>query len=387
MKILITSDWDLDAVNGVATSIKNLKTELEKRGHEVRLLTLSMNGESRIEDNTYYLGSVSAEKIYHRARIRTSLGRKIIKAVYKWKPDIVHSQCEFSTFFVARKISKHLSIPLVHTYHTVYEDYVGYVLPFALDAGKKFVRFFSKWEANRCSTFIAPTGKVEKLLRSYGIKGRIDVIPTGIDMSRFNVTVDEEWKENTLKSLGIPENNNVLIYVGRLGKEKNISEVLSYISSLDRYDISFLIVGDGPYRKELEEEAEKLSLKEPKVIFAGMVNPKEVAAWYQLGSLFINASTSETQGLTYVEALASSVPLLCRKDKALDDVVIEGFNGWQWEGEKDFMSKLNYYMKLSEEEKKKLKAQSKESSKIFSSSLFAEKAEKLYLELIEKKSK
>lgn len=387
MKILITSDWDLDAVNGVATSIKNLKTELEKRGHEVRLLTLSMNGESRIEDNTYYLGSVSAEKIYHRARIRTSPGRKIMKAVYKWKPDIVHSQCEFSTFFVARKISKHLSIPLVHTYHTVYEDYVGYVLPFALDAGKKFVRFFSKWEANRCSTFIAPTGKVEKLLRSYGIKGRIDVIPTGIDMSRFNVTVDEEWKRNTLKSLGIPENNNVLIYVGRLGKEKNISEVLSYISSLDRDDISFLIVGDGPYRKELEEEAEKLSLKAPKVIFAGMVDPKEVAAWYQLGSLFINASTSETQGLTYVEALASSVPLLCRKDKALDDVVIEGFNGWQWEGEKDFMSKLNYYLKLSEEEKKKLKAQSKESSKIFSSSLFAEKAEKLYLELIEKKSK
>lgn len=387
MKILITSDWDFEAVNGVVTSMKNLKTELEKRGHEVRLLTLSMNGESRIENNTYYLGSVSAERIYHRARIRTSPGRKVLKAVYQWGPDVVHSQCEFSTFFVARKISKHLSIPLVHTYHTVYEDYVGYVLPGAIDAGKKFVRFFSKWEANKCSTFIAPTRKVERLLRSYGIKGRIDVIPTGIGMSRFMVETKDEWKKKTLSKLGIPEDNNILIYVGRLGKEKNISEVMSYVADLKRDDITFLIVGDGPYRKELEDEAEKLSLKAPKVIFAGMVDPKEVASWYTLGSLFINASTSETQGLTYVEALAAGTPLLCRKDPALDDVVEEGYNGWQWEGENDFLSKLGAFLSLSEEEKKELKKNAKESSMLFSSALFAEKAEKLYIELINQKRK
>ena len=98
MKILITSDWDFEAVNGVVTSMKNLKVELEKRGHEVRLLTLSMNRDSRIENNTYYIGSVSAERIYHRARIRTSPGKKVLKAVYQWGPDVVHSQCEFSTF-------------------------------------------------------------------------------------------------------------------------------------------------------------------------------------------------------------------------------------------------------------------------------------------------
>ena len=384
MKILITSDWDFEAVNGVVTSMKNLKVELEKRGHEVRLLTLSMNRDSRIENNTYYIGSVSAERIYHRARIRTSPGKKVLKAVYQWGPDVVHSQCEFSTFFVAKKISKHLSIPLVHTYHTVYEDYVGYVLPCALNTGKKFVRFFSKWEANKCSTFIAPTKKVERLLRGYGIKGRIDVIPTGIDMSRFMVETSDEWRKNTLTKLGIPENNKILIYVGRLGKEKNISEVLSYVAKENRNDISFLIVGDGPYRKELEEEAEKLSLKAPKVVFAGMVDPKEVAFWYTLGSVFINASTSETQGLTYIEALASSLPLLCRKDPALEDVLIEGYNGWQWEGEKDFISKLDAFLSSSKEERNNMKKNAKESSLQFSSTLFAEKAEKLYLELMEK---
>lgn len=83
-----------------------------------------------------------------------------------------------------------------------------------------------------------------------------------------------------------------------------------------------------------------------------MVDPKEVASWYTLGSLFVNASISETQGLTYEEALASGVPLLCRKDPALDDVVKEGYNGWQWEGDEDFLSKLNYYLSLNLEEKK-----------------------------------
>lgn len=204
-------------------------------------------------------------------------------------------------------------------------------------------------------------------------------------MSRFQVEVKDEWKEETLKKLGIPVNNNILIYVGRLGKEKNISEVLSYVAEINCDDISFLIVGNGPYRKELEDEAEKLSLKAPKVVFAGMVDPKEVASWYTLGSIFVNASTSETQGLTYVEALASGVPLLCRRDPALDNVVNSGYNGWQWEGDEDFLSKLNFYLSLNDREKEQLKKNAKECSKIFSSAIFAEKAEKLYLELIANK--
>lgn len=120
------------------------------------------------------------------------------------------------------------------------------------------------------------------------------------------------------------------------------------------------------------------------MVFAGMVDPKEVASWYTLGSVFINASTSETQGLTYIEALASSLPLLCRKDPALEDVLIEGYNGWQWEGEKDFISKLDAFLSSSKEERNNMKKNAKESSIQFSSTLFAEKAEKLYLELMEK---
>ena len=121
MKILITSDWYLPAVNGVVTSVKNLRRELEARGHEVRVLTLSQNRHSCRKDGVTCLGSVAAGLIYPGARLRTALAGKWVREIVEWGPDVVHSQCEFSTFFLARRIAEELDIPLVHTYHTVYE--------------------------------------------------------------------------------------------------------------------------------------------------------------------------------------------------------------------------------------------------------------------------
>ena len=129
MKILITSDWYSPAVNGVVTSVKNLRRELERRGHEVRVLTLSQTTHSREEDGVTYLGSVAAGLIYPGARLRTALAVKWVRDLVEWGPDVVHSQCEFSTFFLARRIAEELDVPLVHTYHTVYEDYTHYFSP------------------------------------------------------------------------------------------------------------------------------------------------------------------------------------------------------------------------------------------------------------------
>ena len=125
MKILITSDWYIPAVNGVVTSVKNLRRELEARGHEVRVLTLSQNRHSCARDGVTYLGSVAAGLIYPGARLRTALAGRWVREIVEWGPDVVHSQCEFSTFFLARRIAEELDIPLVHTYHTVDRKSVG----------------------------------------------------------------------------------------------------------------------------------------------------------------------------------------------------------------------------------------------------------------------
>lgn len=104
----------------------------------------------------------------------------------------------------------------------------------------------------------------------------------------------------------------IFVYVGRMAKEKNIEELLWYQKSVQK-NIKLVLVGDGPYRTTLEEKAKEYQVTDS-VIFTGMVSPDEVARYYQIGDLFVSASTSETQGMTYDEALAGGVPLLCRKD-------------------------------------------------------------------------
>ena len=106
MKILITSDWYIPAVNGVVTSVKNLRRELELRGHEVRVLTLSQNRRSYERDGVTYLGSVAAGLVYPGARLRTALAGRWVRKIVEWGPDVVPSQCEFSTFFLARRIAE-----------------------------------------------------------------------------------------------------------------------------------------------------------------------------------------------------------------------------------------------------------------------------------------
>ena len=115
MKILITTDWYTPAVNGVVTSVKNLQRELERRGHEVRILTLSQSLHSWSRDGVTAIGSVNAGRIYPGARLRTAMAGRWVRELMDWRPDVIHSQCEFSTFFLARRIAEELDVPLVHT--------------------------------------------------------------------------------------------------------------------------------------------------------------------------------------------------------------------------------------------------------------------------------
>ncbi len=119
MKVLITTDWYAPVINGVVTSVLLLKRELEARGHEVRVVTLSNTMHSYKDGNVYYMGSVSANRIYPGARLRVNRTRSLLRELLNWRPDVIHSQCEFSTFRVAYALSNHLDAPIVHTYHTV----------------------------------------------------------------------------------------------------------------------------------------------------------------------------------------------------------------------------------------------------------------------------
>jgi 1,2-diacylglycerol 3-alpha-glucosyltransferase len=378
MKILVTTEWYSPVINGVVTSIVNLKRELEKLGHEVRVLTLSDEAKSYVKDDITYISSIGVGKIYPGARVTIFKNDKYLQQIMDWQPDVIHTQCEFSTFRLAKHLAKRLHIPITHTYHTVYEDYTHYFSP-NQKWGKAMVALFSRKVLKRAAYVIAPTEKVSTLLQGYGVKQPIKVIPTGIDLSSFRKT--KEMRNNIRHTWNIPEKDRVLIFVGRLGKEKNLEEILSYFSQIDHKNLSLLIVGDGPQRQQLEKYARKLEI-EQKVTFTGMVPPKEIPSYYHAADLFVSASNSETQGLTYIEALASGLPALCRKDPCLENVVENGVNGWLFETFGEFEKYINRIFSDQDEYQKLSARAEKKAFDHYSSVSFAKNIEEIYYDAI-----
>lgn len=373
MKILITTDWYTPSVNGVVTSVLNLQKQLETAGHEVRVLTLAQNREqngwfqhSKREGSVWYLPSVGAGKIYPGARITLGIGRQYLKEMIWWKPDVVHSQCEFTTFWFARKIAAATNAALIHTYHTVYEDYTHYFSPNRA-AGKKAAAAFSRLVLKHTDAVIVPTKKVRRLLEGYGVKKPVYTIPSGIDCRKFEEAGNTEEEQPRWD----------LVTVGRLAKEKNIGEILEWLAAPEGAMYTYLIVGDGPEREHLEKQARELGISD-RICFAGMVKPEETPAWYQKGRIFVSASKSETQGLTYLEALAGGIPAVCRKDPCLEGVIQNGINGWQYETKEDFFRVMEFLKKP--EIYQNFSKQAKEGVRTFDQSLFAKKVLDVYEE-------
>lgn len=336
MKVLITTDLYTTETNGVVTSVKNLVQVLTGRGHEVRILTLAKEPHSSQTDNVYFIRSLPIGFIYPDIRMPTAFHHRLIKELIDWKPDVIHSQCEFFTFQFAEYVAKHTGAPVVHTYHTLYEQYVSYVLRIK-GVGQKAVGHLSRLRLRKVERIIAPTHKVEQVLQDYGIKVPISVIPSGIRLDQHFYRLSDDARLAKRQELGIGPDDQVLVNVGRIGNEKNLDEVLQYFSQLcqERPNLRLLLVGGGPAKEHLEALAKSLGVDE-RVIFTGMVSPDQVQEYYQLGDIFVSASTSETQGLTYVEAAANGLPLLCRQDPCLEDVMSEGLNGYTYNDVEEF---------------------------------------------------
>jgi len=336
MKVLITTDLYIPSVNGVVTSILNLTEELEKLGHDVRILTISNELKSYREKKVYYVRSLSL-KIYPDVRMPVSYYNDFVDEIIEWHPDIVHSQCEFFSFQFAKHIADKTDAPIIHTYHTLYEQYAGYVIR-SQKFSSKMIALLSRERLRQVDVVIAPTGKVRESLLSYKLKNDIVVIPTGIEIEKYKNTLETSTTNILKKKHNIPSTHKILVYIGRLGAEKNISELLYNFAELKKSEdnITFVVVGGGPAKEDLEELAVTLGIRSD-VIFVGMVPPEEVSSYYSIGDIFVCASTSETQGLTYIEAVANGLPLVCRKDPCLENVIIQGLNGYTYTTTEEFL--------------------------------------------------
>ena len=382
MKILITTDIYTDSINGVITSVTNLIDELQKRGHEVRVLTFSKYAtKSYTEGNVTYIKSVPL-RIYENVRMPISLYPKLLKEIVAWKPDVIHSQCEMFSYRYALYVSKKTQAPIVHTYHTMYEDYVGYVF-FVKRISRFIVRKYTKHVLEKANSVIVPTEKVKNKHVNDGVKSDFQVVPTGIDLSRHMGQIPEEEILTLKEKLGIPKEAKVLLNLGRLGAEKNIDELIWLVSKVcQKYEnVVFLIVGDGPDRHRLEDAAKEREIAD-RVIFTGMIAPDEVHRYYRLADVFVSASTSETQGLTYIEAAANGLPLVCRSDECLNGIIVDGENGFEYRSDEDFLFAIDKIF-TDKNLSQKLGDKSREIASLYSKASFADSVERIYRSVIE----
>lgn len=391
MRVGIFTESYPPLVNGVSTSILMLEHALTKLGHEVFIITVSDNKKDyALENNGHILRlpSVNLANCYDY-KMTSVYPIKAVNMIKKMNLDVIHSNVEFTVGIFARVVSEQLSIPLVHTYHTNWEDYTHYITKnkkILDDICKKLLKYLVVFFEDKTVTeLIVPSNKIYNLFKDkYKFTKNIHIIQTGIETSKFYKENFNLKDINSLKKkLGIKKKDFVVMTVSRLAKEKSVDRIINNHKELvKKYsNMKLLIVGDGPDIDKLKDEAKSLGVSDS-VIFTGKVPLNDIPIYYQLGNVFVTASKSETQGLTVVEAISSSLPVVAVKDDSFVNSVIEDFNGFVFTDDEKY---INSIFKLYEDKElyNRLSNQSRLLSEDFSSEYFALKVLKVYETAIE----
>ncbi len=375
MNIAIFSDTFLPEINGVAVSVNSLFNLLKKNGHTVYVITTSKEKEPTFKDNVLMIPGLELKKLYgYRASF--VYNEKAFQILKNLKLDLVHINTEFGIAQFGFIVANKLNIPSVYTYHTMYEDYTYYATKGYFDRFSKWaIREFDKACMNRATEIISPSDKTKIYLRSIGVEKYINVVPTGFDFSRFNKNEANILKaEEIQKQFNIPSDKRILLSLGRIAKEKSIDVIIKgykdYLDKTHDKTTLLLIVGDGPSLNELCELAKELKIQSNQILFIGKVDNSLVPYFYIMSDLFLNASISETQGLTFMEAMAAELPVLCRFDNNLVGVIDNKINGFFYQDVGDFENKLRYVLGLPTNELDKIKKNALSSIDKFSEQTF-----------------
>ncbi len=336
MKILIASDAYKKQTNGVTNMVVTLADELRRRGYPVKVLALSDTLESFRDGDDYYISSFSSP-VYPDARQSLVWRNRYLRELKRWNPDIVHIHTEFSASRMAKMVAHATHTPFVMTAHTDYGKFVQPVLH-SRRLIHAVIKLWSFFAYHNAKVLTVPSEKGRDITDGYRLNCPVVVIPNGIRLEKFRRELGAEERAALFAKHGLRDNGKVLVAVSRLSREKNLEEIIGYMPDLLREDgeVQLLVVGDGPDRVHLEKYARELGL-DGKVVFTGRIPPDEVYRYYRLGDLFVCASNFEVHSLTYLEAMTCALPLLCREDPCLADVMEEGKNGYTYRTEREFI--------------------------------------------------
>ena len=344
MKIGVFTDSYFPYTSGVVHSIDTFNQELVALGHEVFIFAPSYPNIQDDQENVFRFSSLPAPT-NRDFTLAFPFSFHLENILEKWQPEIIHAHSPFILGHVGSSCARRLKKPLVFTFHTLYDEYVHY-FPIAQKITKNVVRSISRNFCNRSNVVIVPTEVVREHLLQMGVSTPIKKIPTGIKLSEFS-NPDRSWLK---KHYGIPEKSKVLLFVGRLGQEKNIYFLLECLEKVfaELPGTFLVLVGSGPEEEELKNLTIDRGISN-NVIFAGKKDRSEMARHYAGSDLFVFTSLTETQGLVIAEAKAAGIPSVAVKANGVCEMVDNGEDGYLTDLDQDsFIEKVVLLLKDNE---------------------------------------
>lgn len=322
LSIALFSDSALPVLNGVSVSIDCLVRELRSRGHGVHVFTSAYPGHRDDDPNTHRFRSIHTPWTTDYPLAVPPFYSKL-REFRRHKFDLVHTHTPFTVGFVGLRWAESHEIPVVSTYHTHYDKY-AYYMPLA---PKRYLRYkiakHMNFYYNRVGQVVTPSEASQRWLMRHSVKTPITVIPTGVPAPRM---VD---RAHVRSELGFKPGVRVVLYAGRIAREKNIGLLLDAFALARRSlpSLEFMLVGDGPARGEFVALARKLGVGDH-VRFVGAVKRHLVDDYYAASDLFVFSSMTETQGLVVMEAMNYGLPAIVVQGGGASEAVHDGVNGF-----------------------------------------------------------
>jgi 1,2-diacylglycerol 3-alpha-glucosyltransferase len=320
----------LPFIGGVPLSIERLVNQLIRQGATVKVFAPSYPQQwpDSQSEPVFRCPTLFYTRLY-KFPIANIFSRKINMAIKTFSCDVVHVHHPFWLGKKGMQLARKKGKPVVFTYHTRLEHYTHYI-PMPGEVLKNLAaHFLIKHFANRCDAIITPTASTEEYLRNLGVSALIETIPTGINTKDYACWSPE--KIQNLRNRYVAPGEGLLISVSRMAKEKNLDFLIDGLAKVKKWShtpFTCILVGDGPERQRLEEKVTALGM-ENHVIFSGKMTPQEVAGCYLAADLFVFASTSETQGMVLLEAMAGGCPVVAVRASGVHDVIKDGHNGFK----------------------------------------------------------
>lgn len=325
MRILMISDVYFPRVNGVSTSIQTFRRSLAELGHECTLLAPAYPQAVGAADDRGIV-RVSSRGVWldpEDRMMRGSAAMRHIPSLDRAGYDVLHVQTPFVAHHVGVRIARRLGLPRVETYHTLFEEYLGFYAPFVPGALlRPLARQISRWQCNRMHAVVVPSSAMRARLEQYGVRAPLRIVPTGVPATRVGEGDGARFRQRH----GIEPGRRVLAYIGRVAHEKNIGFLLRVLVAVRRQvpDTLLVVAGEGPALEALQLEARELGVGEAVRFVGYLARDGELPDCYRAADAFVFASRTETQGLVLLEAMALGVPVVATAVMGTRDILLPG---------------------------------------------------------------